>query len=102
FTNTVPVVPQGYGCTCGDDTHCQSGQCITRDCSPATGGCECVGDTEGHGIMIDVARDAGAVLIESNVVYNNEGACISLFKSDNATVRNNTCWKNNIRPGAAE
>lgn len=102
YTNTTPVVPQGFGCTCNANDHCQSGQCITRDCSSGTGGCECIGDTEGHGIMFDMNLAAGAAIVENNVVYNNEGACISLFKSDNVVVRNNTCWKNNIRPGSAE
>lgn len=102
WTNKATTVLQGFGCACGANSQCQSGQCVVRDCSAATGGCECAGDTEGHGIILDVSGSRGAFLIESNVFYNNEGACISVFKSDNVTARNNTCWNNNIRPGSTE
>jgi parallel beta-helix repeat protein len=46
--------------------------------------------------------DAGNFLIESNLFYNNEGNCMSIFKSSGATVRNNTCWKNQRRPSGGE
>jgi hypothetical protein len=149
YTNKVAARPQGYGCACGANSDCQSNQCVTRNCSDATGGCECAGDTEGHGLILDVAKgtcapagkpalncgwaqdpvcassctgagqpsacctgpgagtccdpgDAGNFLIESNLIYDNEGNCMSIFKSDGATVLNNTCWRNQRRPSGGE
>jgi parallel beta-helix repeat protein len=59
--------------------------------------------TEGHGIVMDLCGSQGNLLIENNVIWNNEGWCIALFKSDNATVRNNTCFANGIgRPDSGE
>jgi len=55
-TNTHLSTPQGYGCACGSNADCQSNNCVTRDCGEATGGCECAGDTEGHGIILDIAK----------------------------------------------
>src|SRR5262249_17771539 len=128
FTNKVASSPQGYGCSCGANSDCQSNQCVSRDCSSATGGCECAGDTEGHGLILEIAKgtcslsgkgttycgwlqdpvcdgtctgsgtpsacctgkgtgncclvgDGGNFLIEDNVIYNNEGNCLSIFKS---------------------
>lgn len=54
-------------------------------------------ETEGHGIMMDLCDDNGSLLVENNVVWNNEGWCISLFGSNNAIVRNNTCWHNGVK-----
>jgi parallel beta-helix repeat protein len=149
YTNTHLSTPQGYGCPCGVDADCQGNKCVSRDCSAATGGCECAGDTEGHGIILDVAKgtcspsnqptatcgwlqdpactgactaagepfacctgkgagnccnqgDASGFVIESNVIYNNEGNCIDVFKSGGATVSNNTCWQNQRRPSGGE
>lgn len=56
--------------------------------------------TEGHGIMLDRFRfgPAGnypaATLIENNLVYGNGGAGISLWYSNNVTLRNNTVYNN--------
>ena len=59
--------------------------------------------TEGHGIVMDLCGSQGNLLIENNVIWNNEGYCIALFKSDNATVRNNTCFANGTgRPDSGE
>jgi len=131
YTNRTAAWPQGYGCACNADSDCESGQCIARDCGPGTGGCECAGDTEGHGIILDMARgtctppggtettcgwnedpvcggapcalgDAGNFVLESNIIYRNEGDCVSIFKSAGATVRNNVCWQNGSRPSAGE
>src|SRR5262245_582797 len=149
YTNKVAARPQGLGCACGANSDCQSNQCVARNCGGSSGGCECAGDTEGHGLILDVAKgtcapaskpttncgwtqdpvcassctgagrpyacctgsgagnccdagDAGSFLIESNLIYNNEGNCMSIFKSNGATVRNNTCWKNMRRPSGGE
>jgi parallel beta-helix repeat protein len=56
YTNTHLSTPQGYGCACGTNADCQSNKCVARDCSAAKGGCECAGDTEGHGIILDIAK----------------------------------------------
>jgi hypothetical protein len=56
YTNKVAATKQGYGCACGANSDCQSNQCVTRNCGGATGGCECAGDTEGHGLILDVAK----------------------------------------------
>src|SRR5262245_57109989 len=56
YTNTHLSTPQGYGCACGTNADCQSNNCVSRDCSAAKGGCECAGDTEGHGIILDIAK----------------------------------------------
>ncbi len=149
YTNRVAAAPQGFGCPCGADSDCQSSQCVSRRCGEGTGGCECAGDTEGHGLILDVARgtcspakaggtncgwpqdpacattctgpgvphacctgagagncceagEAGSFLVESNLIYGNEGNCIAVFKSSGATIRNNTCWQNQRRPSSGE
>jgi len=56
YTNTHLSTPQGYGCACGSNADCQSNKCVARDCSASKGGCECAGDTEGHGIILDIAK----------------------------------------------
>lgn len=56
--------------------------------------------TEGHGIILDCFRcgPAGSyahrTLIENNVVFGNGGAGISIWYSNNATLRNNTVFNN--------
>jgi serralysin len=56
--------------------------------------------TEGHGIALDTFRlgPAGSypatTLIENNLIYNNGGAGIILYYSNNATIRNNTVYHN--------
>jgi parallel beta-helix repeat protein len=102
YTNTTPASPQGYGCMCGQNDHCESNTCTDRATECADGGCPCAGDTEGHGVIFDNSAALGDALIESNVIYNNEGGCITVFKSDNATIRNNTCYENGIRASGAE
>lgn len=51
-------------------------------------------ETEGHGIIMDTCLAEGGALIESNVIWDNEGYCINIYDSDGGTLRNNTCWKN--------
>ena len=40
----------------------------------------------------------GAFLISNNVVYLNGGRGIHIYRSDNATIVNNTMWSNNQDP----
>jgi parallel beta-helix repeat protein len=118
------------GCACNADSDCEAAS-ASRRVAAATGGCECAGDTEGHGIILDMARgtctppggteiscgwnedpacggapcalgEAGNFVLESNIIYRNEGDCVSIFKSAGATVRNNVCWQNGRRPSAGE
>jgi len=54
-------------------------------------------ETEGHGIILDLCADhGGTFLIENNVIWDNEGLCMNVFFSNNATIRNNTCYRNNL------
>ncbi len=56
--------------------------------------------TEGHGIALDRFRNGpsgsypGFTLIENNLIYNNGGAGIILYYSNNVTMRNNTVFDN--------
>lgn len=60
-------------------------------------------NSDGNGIIIDDSRRTqtdykayrGAHLIENNVVFNNGGRGIHMYKSDRATIRNNTLYRNN-------
>jgi parallel beta-helix repeat protein len=69
---------------------------------PFFNGQKCNGYTDGNGIIIDDANNlqsnnqaySGRFLIENNVIYENGGSGISLFQSDNITLRNNTTYKN--------
>jgi parallel beta-helix repeat protein len=94
-TPTGSETSQGYGCGCNVATQCASNTCQTH-------GGGCAGDSEGHGIIVDVGGANSAVLVENNVFYNNEGLGINIFRSDNVIVRNNVSWKNNIRPKTAD
>ena len=59
--------------------------------------------TDGNGIILDdfnntqrsgfAAYKAGT-LVENNLVFNNGGAGIKVFETDNATIRHNTAWHN--------
>jgi parallel beta-helix repeat protein len=54
--------------------------------------------TDGNGIILDCNNDNGyphATLVEGNLVFNNGDRGIHVLKSDNVTVRYNTCWHNN-------
>ncbi len=54
--------------------------------------------TDGNGIILDCNNDNGyphATLVEGNLVFNNGGRGIHVLKSNNVTVRYNTCWHNN-------
>jgi parallel beta-helix repeat protein len=49
---------------------------------------------EGHGVIMNTCLDQGSALIEDNVIFENQGWCVVIYASDNATVHNNSC-KNN-------
>ena len=53
-------------------------------------------ESEEHGIILDLCEEWGTTLIENNVIWDNEGLCINIFLSNNATIRNNTCFRNNV------
>jgi parallel beta-helix repeat protein len=69
---------------------------------PFYDGKECKGFTDGNGIIIDDSRNTQSnkisysynFLIENNLIYENGGSGISIFHSDNVTLRNNTTYKN--------
>src|SRR5579871_1228655 len=62
-----------------------------------------VGGTDGNGIIFDDANGTqvshvvylGGALIEENLVWDNGGAGIKVYQSQNALVRNNTAYWNN-------
>jgi serralysin len=51
-------------------------------------------ETEGHGVIMDYCENNGSAIIESNVIWQNEGMCIHTVNSSNGVIRNNTCWMN--------
>jgi hypothetical protein len=53
--------------------------------------------TEGHGLTMDTCGAAGGALVEDNVIWDNDGWCLSVYESDGADLRNNTCWQNGAR-----
>jgi hypothetical protein len=53
-------------------------------------------ESEGHGIIMDSCGEAGGALIENNLIWENEGWCITAYNSDGAVIRNNTCWLNGL------
>jgi len=60
-------------------------------------------ESEGHGLTMDYCEGLGGALIESNVIWDNEGWCMAIYHSDGATIRNNTCWQNGLgRAGTGE
>lgn len=64
--------------------------------------------SDGNGIIIDDFHNSQAngngvnysaqTLVENNLVFNNGGAGIAVFLSDNVTIRNNTAYFNSIDP----
>jgi len=72
---------------------------------PWRSGTVCQGITDGNGIILDINRNSnyeGKFLVENNVVYRNGGRGIHVYKSDNATIRNNSTFKNSASPEIAE
>jgi len=60
-------------------------------------------ESEGHGLTMDYCEETGGAIIESNVIWDNEGWCMAIYHSDGATIRNNTCWQNGLgRVGTGE
>jgi serralysin len=63
--------------------------------------------TDGNGIIIDDFQSTQTsgfpnytypTLVENNLSHSNGGKGVHVFLSDNVTVRNNTCWRNNLDP----
>ena len=54
-------------------------------------------DSEGHGIIMDTCLGTGVNIIENNLIFQNEGWCISVHRSMLAVIRNNTCFQNGKR-----
>ena len=61
--------------------------------------------TDGNGIILDdfnntqrsgFAQYKAKTLVENNLVFNNGGAGIKTYETDNATIRHNTAWHNNF------
>jgi len=72
---------------------------------PWRSGTICQGITDGNGIILDINQNTGYLgkfLVENNVVYRNGGRGIHVYKSDNATVRNNSTFKNCASPELSE
>jgi parallel beta-helix repeat protein len=96
-----------HGSTSAIDVwHCLDGNVVrgnlvyrNTDDPPAGSGLE---DSEGHGIIMDLCQAAGGALIENNVIWDNEGWCITLYRSDGGTVRHNVCWQNGRRDPCGE
>ena len=95
---------QGYDCPCQDNDQCATG----LTCQSIGGGlsgcpaneCDCTASTEGRGIIVDRGGSGSSVDIRNNVIYGNEGDCISLFLSDaHGVIANNTCFHNAKKNG---
>jgi hypothetical protein len=95
---------QGYACPCQGDDQCATG----LTCQSIGGGlsgcsaneCDCTASTEGRGIIVDRGGAGSSVDIRNNVIYGNEGDCISLFLSDaHGVIANNTCFHNAKKNG---
>ena len=46
---------------------------------------------------MDYCVPTSSALIENNVIWSNEGWCITILNSYGATIRNNTCYQNGLR-----
>jgi parallel beta-helix repeat protein len=68
--------------------------------------------TDGNGIIVDDSRSTqngstlgaykGRTLIENNIVFDNGGRGIHVFKSDNVDIVNNTTRHNSVQPETPE
>ena len=95
---------QGYDCPCQNDDQCAPG----LSCQSIGGGlvgcpaneCDCTASTEGRGIIVDRGGSSSSVDIRNNLIYGNEGDCMSLFLSDaHGVISNNTCFHNAKKNG---
>jgi len=89
-------VGQGYQCECTATSQCQAG----LTCQP-TAGSGPSGNTEGRGIIVDRGSNFSAIDFRNNIIWKNQGDCISLFLADAGSVAkghgaivNNTCYQN--------
>jgi parallel beta-helix repeat protein len=63
-------------------------------------------DTDGNNIILDTLDNAGytnkvypgSVLVAFNIAYNAGGRGIHIFRSENITVANNSCYNNDLDP----
>ena len=55
------------------------------------------GDTEGHGIILDTCSNSAGSVIENNLIFNNEGYCLTIHNSNGGIIRNNVCYRNAMR-----
>src|SRR5262245_30035408 len=103
FHNTG-TASQGYDCPCQADDQCAAG----LTCQAIGGGlsgcganeCDCTASTEGRATIVDRGGSRSSVDIRNNVIYGNEGDCISLFLSDaHGVIANNTCYHNAKKNG---
>jgi len=68
--------------------------------------CTVCTDSDGSGIIVDDSRRTqtdnvayqGATLIGNNVIYNNGGRGVHIYKSDNVRILSNTIYQNNKDP----
>ena len=117
FYNTAPA-NQGFNCECKGEWVDGDGDPVVpvNMCAPGLtcvaqrntgGGGDASGNSEGRGIIIDSGDTEAAFDLRNNVIYDNAGDCIAVFRSDggNATmgsgvIANNTCY-HNAKKGAA-
>ncbi|WP_210515984.1 choice-of-anchor Q domain-containing protein [Hymenobacter terricola] len=72
---------------------------------PWRNGTVCQGITDGNGIILDLNTTTNpatnyisAFLVANNVIANNGGGAIQIFKTANVDVINNTCYQNSRSP----
>jgi hypothetical protein len=117
FYNTAPA-NQGFNCECKTEWVDWDGDPVlpVDMCAPGLacvaqrntgGGGDASGNTEGRGIIIDSGDTLAAFDLRNNVIYDNAGDCIAVFRSDGGNdtlgagvVANNTCY-HNAKKGAA-
>src|SRR5262245_17959780 len=85
---------QGTGLESTICTWAGDGVCSTRCVGAGTPLSCCTGAGTGNCCTPGIGASA---LIESNVIFNNAGECINVFKTNNVIVRNNTCYRNGTR-----
>ena len=125
-TCTDSVNGYGMGCTCIADANCQSGLCADSPVGAGgCDGNQPWNDsqTEGNAVIFDMPHGlctpasgvdgyctyygdpkcpcqmgrGGALVMESNVIYGNYGACLNGTRSAGVVFRNNTCVGNGLK-----
>jgi parallel beta-helix repeat protein len=80
-----------YGNDNGPDTHQTDGNGIIID------DLRCTQDWHDDSIAPEDGYNGIETLVEGNLCFNNGGAGVMVYLSNNVTVRNNTCYGNNTR-----